>query len=1102
MSKTSGEPASRGQTALLTFLIADVRGYTQFTLQHGDEAAAKLAARLAQVTREVVEARDGRVLELRGDEAVATFASAQQALYASAELLRRCSQEDAADSMLPLRVGIGLDIGEAIPVEGGYRSASLNLAARLSSLAAAGESLASETVVAVAHKLQDLEYVQRGEVQLKGFADPVRVVQIVSATEGGKHDELEAESMKIVEPAEQRLPLGAFLGSLPTGMFVGRHKELERILEVVDRVSKGEGRTALLTGEPGSGKTRLGQEVTLHLRNRGFLVAAGRCYEPEQTLPYYPFLDCLEMLYAAASPSLRAQALQRWPYLGVLLPAESGPFVAGEDNQQRVFRALMGFLEALSREAPLALLLDDLHWSDSASLKLLLHLSRHVRTLPILLMGAYRDVEVRRQHPLEAALRDLHREGLSERIHVRRMDEAETAALVAATMGEDSTSTEFVSLVHGRTDGNPYFVQQVLQVLVERGDIFRHGDTWDRRAIEDIEVPESVRAVVGQRLSRLPESTQDVLREASVLGQSFLFDDLASVSELGERELEGALEEAAQVGVIQETSHDAYAFDHALTQQSIYEEISSRRRRRVHLAAAEALDQLPEARRSARVTDIARHFLEADDPERAMRYAILAGDSAEKVFAHEEAELQYRRAAQLAQEIGDDVALARALEKLGSVLEFHAQADEALEASQTAAGLYRSSGDRAGEARATARVSSALMHLGKVHEAVSRLQEMIGELESESETPELARLFLQLTAILYGSGQYDACLQTAERAAAAATTVEDAGILAQVENYRADVHLQMGRIADARLVFEKTLPIAEASGDLKVLAHTVLDLALTYLYGGRFAECLTFSRRAVELQQRIESPVMVAFAMIGLGAAHFYSGRWEEARRAIGSASDLIGSLPSSWHAPIVFAYTAIVESAEGRWAETDASLEHIFTSEHGGHVVLPFAHLTLAERELLQGDPASALTRLEPFARDHSLYVTPMLPTLALAQLETGDVSAAERTLSSVINDLAAQTPLVLTDAFRVQGMVLNRQGRHQEARGAFEQALSLARTMDYPRAEARALYEWGHVQASDGDLNEARKQFSAALSIFERLGAMPEARQTRQALGELATE
>jgi tetratricopeptide (TPR) repeat protein len=566
--------------------------------------------------------------------------------------------------------------------------------------------------------------------------------------------------------------------------------------------------------------------------------------------------------------------------------------------------------------------------------------------------------------------------------------------------------------------------------------------------------------------------------------------------------LEGALEEAAQVGVIQETSRDAYAFDHALTQQSIYEELSSRHRRRIHLAAAEALDQLPEAKRSARVTDIARHFLEADDPVRAMRYAILAGDSAEKVFAHQEAELQYRRAVQLAREMGDQVALARALESLGSVLEFQSQADEALEVSQAAAGLHRSSGDRAGEARATARVSSALMHLGRVQDAVSRLQEMIGELESESASPELARLFLQLTAILYGSGQYGACLQTAERAVAAARAVGDAGILAQVENYRADVHLQGGRITDARLGFEEALPIAEACGDLRVLAHTVQDLALTHLYGGRFSECLTLSRRAVELQQGIESPVMVAFALIAVGAAHFYSGRWEGARRAIGSALDLIGSLPTSWHAPIVFAYAAMVDSAEGRWAETDESLEHIFTSEYTGHVVLPFAHLTLAERELLQGNPASALSRLEPFASDHSLYVTPTLPALALAQLETGDLSAAEGTLLSAINDVASQTPLVLSDAFRVQGIVFSRRGRHEEARGAFELALSLARTMEYPRAEARALYEWGRVQASDGDLSEAQKQFSAALSIFEGLGAAPEARQTRQALGELATE
>src|SRR5947209_2799646 len=139
--------APEAAVSVRTFLIADVRGYTQFTVDHGDEAAAKLAVRFADAARQVVSARDGSVVELRGDEALAVFSSTRQALWASVELNAYLAMETGADGAPPIRIGIGVDAGEAIPVDGGYRGAALNLAARLCSLAGPVEILATETVI-------------------------------------------------------------------------------------------------------------------------------------------------------------------------------------------------------------------------------------------------------------------------------------------------------------------------------------------------------------------------------------------------------------------------------------------------------------------------------------------------------------------------------------------------------------------------------------------------------------------------------------------------------------------------------------------------------------------------------------------------------------------------------------------------------------------------------------------------------------------------------------------------------------------------------------------------------------------------------------------
>jgi len=184
----AGSPTSTDDVHVRTFLIADVRGYTVFTQEHGDEAAAELAGKFAVVAREGVEARGGTVVELRGDEALAVFDSPRQAIRASVELQRRFVDETIAQPAIPLAVGIGLDAGEAVPVEGGYRGGALNLAARLCGIAGPAEILASREVVHLARKVEGVAYVDRGSVQLKGLADPVQIIRLKAEADDASED--------------------------------------------------------------------------------------------------------------------------------------------------------------------------------------------------------------------------------------------------------------------------------------------------------------------------------------------------------------------------------------------------------------------------------------------------------------------------------------------------------------------------------------------------------------------------------------------------------------------------------------------------------------------------------------------------------------------------------------------------------------------------------------------------------------------------------------------------------------------------------------------------------------------------------------------------
>ncbi len=190
MVEGEGRPAGAhtDDAHIRTFLFADVRGYTAFTQERGDEAAAALAGKFARVAREGVETRGGTVVELRGDEALVVFGSARQAIRAAVELQRRFVDETVAEPTLPLAVGIGLDAGEAVAVEGGYRGGALNLAARLCSIAGPAEILASPAVTHLARKVDGVAYVDRGSVSLKGLADPVQVIRLRAEADDAADD--------------------------------------------------------------------------------------------------------------------------------------------------------------------------------------------------------------------------------------------------------------------------------------------------------------------------------------------------------------------------------------------------------------------------------------------------------------------------------------------------------------------------------------------------------------------------------------------------------------------------------------------------------------------------------------------------------------------------------------------------------------------------------------------------------------------------------------------------------------------------------------------------------------------------------------------------
>ena len=909
------------------------------------------------------------------------------------------------------------------------------------------------------------------------------------------------------------LPIGGFLGSVPASPLVARTSEINRVRTNVEAVKAGEGRLLLLTGEAGVGKTRLAQEATLICRANGMHLTVGQCYEPQQRVAYYPFLTIVSRLVEMAQMRLGFDPLQRWPQLRALDPRDTQTpdsddgQLATDGDHQPLFWAVAGLIEAVSETMALVVALDDLHWADQSSLELLHHLAHQLRRASVLLIGTYRDTEVGRRHPLRRVLRDLHREHLSDDIVIGRLNVKETRALMSSMLGSESVSPGFVDLVQRSTEGNAFFVQEIVRTLVERGEAFQENGVWDYRSVDEIAIPRNVYEAIGERLSRLSESAQELLSEASALGESFEFDDLIGMGERSEEEIERSLEEAAQASVVRFGQGDSYAFYHALIQQVLYRDLSPRRRKRLHLAAGQAIEQQPVQVRDRRSAELAWHYAQGGMPDRALHYSVLAGDQAEKRFAHRESENHYRVALNLAQNNNDPSLKPLILERLGRVLTNYGRYEDARQLLEQAATLFRQVADHAGEARVTVQLGSVYRAMGLSDTAIDRVQDLLGRLDPNERPEEIAELYIVLETLCYTTGRYQVGLHAAQRAADLSRQAGDFMALARAETGRGSELVVLGRLEEGVEVLEGAIAIPGAENDPYNLSRALENASQGHLSLGNMGRSLELNEQSLRLADRIQSPWDTAMALYAAGATYRLLGDWDQARAYLEKCDRLRRDLASSWWAIYGILELSAFRLDEGNLDHASSLADEGLTlARRAGHLEgIRAGERLLAEIDLLQDRPQMARNRLLPLLDRpglNELQVTEMLPVLAAAHDACGDQRQAEEVVDEAIRRARASNAMkVVASALVLRGRLTATQGRLDTAERDLDEAVRLSRDMPYPHLEARGLLEWGIVCQRAGDLTAAHERFTKALEIFQRLGAQPFIVRTKQRLSDLSS-
>jgi predicted ATPase len=412
----------------------------------------------------------------------------------------------------------------------------------------------------------------------------------------------------------------------------------------------------LAAGEAGIGKSRPISEAKLEALQRGFLVIEGHCFEPDRSLPYSPLVDALRAALGAAwlidvlerNPPDAAELVKILPELALRLPGVSPtPMLEPEHEKRRLFRALGHVLSQAAALQPLLLVIEDLHWADATALEFLIYFARRVDAQPIMLLMSYRDDEV--DTDLAHLLAQLDRERLATELSLARLAVGEVDAMLRAILDlPRPVRTGYLQVVYSLTEGNPFFIEEILRSLIAAGD-----DGWDSAPPNELHIPRSVQEAVRRRSQQLSPAARQVLDLAAVTGRRFSFSLLGELADRDEVTMLGLIKELIAAQLVVEESAEQFAFRHALTRQAIYTQFLSRERRALHARITETMERLFAPAPHLHIAELAYHAYEAENWAKALDYAQRLGEMAQAVHAPRAAIDHFTRAIEAAHRLGE-----------------------------------------------------------------------------------------------------------------------------------------------------------------------------------------------------------------------------------------------------------------------------------------------------------------------------------------------------------------------------------------------------------------------------------------------------------------
>ncbi len=674
-------------------------------------------------------------------------------------------------------------------------------------------------------------------------------------------------------------------------ILVGRSAEMNTLQDCLEAAACGQGGVVLLSGEAGIGKSRLVAELRRSAETHDFQLLSGQCFPTDRACPYAPLLDLLRTFLAPVSSAQIATALgssartlfpflpepvQQLPEIVSLPPV---PSLDSEQEKRRLFATLAEVFTKQTSSRPVLLVVEDIHWSDESTLEFLLFFARKTVASRLLVLLTYRGDEV--GQPLRFLLAQLDRERQRQEVVLEPLSRATTETFLQTILqGTRSLPTGMLDALYDLTEGNPFFLEEVLKALITAGELVEGEDGWHWKRADTWHIPLSLHNAVELRLTRLSTDAKRVLQLAAVAGRRFDFALLQQITRYDETYLVELMKEAIAAQLVVEESAEQFAFRHALTQQAIAADLLARERRALHSTIAQTLEQLHATALDAHLADLAYHYAEAERWSETMEYARLAAEQAQALSAPRAAVEQWTRVMHAARQLGQAVpptcyrARGQASEMLGDFEQAKSDYERALQAARQ---------EQEGRLEWQSLLDLGFLWTGRDYKRAGAYFQQAVDLATQMGDPGLQAHSLNRQATwLFNTRQVAEALSTNREALALFEAQHDQPGMVETFDLLGTVYNLGGDSINAALVYNRAIEYLRAVGNRsKLCSCLVMRAAVACPWSGytnctvnaSFATCERDMLEALQLARELEWAAGEAFVEIYLGGMCASFGR-------------------------------------------------------------------------------------------------------------------------------------------------------------------------------------------------------------------------------------